>query len=189
MLSASPAPSVYVEAEYGFLQSHDQSQWAGEWHGDLKYDLTEALCLSLGFNRSHEKEIEPGVRKIDTRPRLGLLYYLGSGDGIEFEFSQGFLEEQERSVEANYRETSLSASYSRSPIFTASIRAEHRSRKIDRLSPKTFWLFTEVTADLLPNLSLRVLVGSVMGGLVCSSGICRLEPDFEGAKALLSLMF
>jgi len=189
MLSASPAPSLYVEAEYGFLQSHDRSQSAGEWHGNLKYDVTEALCLSLGFDRSHEREIEPNIRQVDTRPRLGALYYLSSGDGIEFELSQGFVEEQENSDETDYRETSLSASYFPSPLFTASLRAEYRSRKIDRLSPKTFWLFAEITADLLPNLSLRVLGGSVMGGLVCSGGVCRLEPDFEGAKAILSYMF
>lgn len=189
MISTSLSPSLYVEAEYGFLESHNRSQWAGEWYADLKYDVTDVLSLSLGVDRSHEKEIEPDIVKLDTRPRFGVVYYLSCGDGIEFGFSHGFVEELENSKNTDYAESSLSVSYSRSSFFSVGVRAEHRSKQIKRLSPETFWLFTEVTADLRPNLSLRILAGSMMGGMVCSGGVCRFEPDFEGVKATLSYIF
>lgn len=195
MISASLNPSLYFEAEYGFLETGDRSKWAGEWYSDLKYDFTEATSFSLGVERRNEKEIETGIMKLDTRPRAAILCYFLSGYSVELEFSHGFIKEDHRYVGSEDRETidyaerSLLLSYSHSPFFSASIRAEHRGKTIERLSPKTHWLSTEIVTDLRPNVSLRLILGSIRAGLICSGGVCRFEPDFEGAKVTLSYIF
>ena len=195
MLSASLGSSIYCEAEYGFLETRDGSQSAEELYAHLMYDITDGLSTSLGVTRKDEDEIEPNIRELETRPNVELLYYLPSGDGIEFEISVGFMREEtweegsESWTQTDYIEKSFLTSYSRSSLLSVSLLAEHRSERVERLSPETFWLSAEITADLRPNLNARCVIGSTRGGLVCKGGVCRLEPDFEGVKVGLSYIF
>ncbi|KPJ49496.1 hypothetical protein AMJ40_05390 [candidate division TA06 bacterium DG_26] len=195
LVSASLTPSLYVEAEYGFLETRDRAQWTGEVYGELRYDASDNILLTVGFERSNEREVEPGIRKLSTAPIAGVSYYLPWGDAIELELSQQFVQEKQWQTadstwrELEYAEPGLVASYTHSTLVSLTVRADHRTRRVEERSAETFWLSGEVAVDLLSNLNVRLLAGSIKGGRVCSGGWCRLEPDFEGVKTSLSYIF
>lgn len=59
----------------------------------------------------------------------------------------------------------------------------------DESETRSVWAMFEVKSLLADDLELGVSMGSERGGLKCSGGVCRVEPEFEGARVRLTTYF
>lgn len=73
---------------------------------------------------------------------------------------------------------------SQSPTIAGTVRMEATSDKTDA-SGKQFWIAGEVAYRIKNTHTLTLSYGTERGGLVCSSGICRVVLPFDGVRASL----
>jgi len=59
----------------------------------------------------------------------------------------------------------------------------------DESEERSVWAMFEVKSLLADDLELGVSMGSERGGLKCSGGVCRVEPEFAGARVRLMTYF
>jgi hypothetical protein len=55
--------------------------------------------------------------------------------------------------------------------------------------PATFYPGAHVQYRFTPSTYVRIFAGRSKGGLKCSGGICRIFPEFEGAKLEATVRF
>ncbi len=59
----------------------------------------------------------------------------------------------------------------------------------DESEAKDVWAMVEVKSLLADDVELGLSFGSERGGLKCSGGVCRVEPEFAGARVRLTTYF
>jgi hypothetical protein len=69
---------------------------------------------------------------------------------------------------------------------TASFQMEYASMKIPRFNNDNFWANFELLYRF-ENGSVSLAYGKKRGGLVCSGGMCRILPSFDGLKLGLNI--
>jgi hypothetical protein len=51
------------------------------------------------------------------------------------------------------------------------------------------WLGVELAAYLFENTDIRLFLGKEKAGKVCRNGVCKFQPEFEGARLLITTTF
>lgn len=182
--------SVY--ASYGQFEDHEGVMdmlhiYAG---GELNLDR---LYLSASFGERETEERVSGV--IETTEDR---FVTEAEYRITDQYSVNFFVETKHKVElftfasglpAQRYTTDLNRSYagfSISPYLTANVHFAWdfmRDGKSDEL-----WA-GELAVTPIQQVTVKVLYGALPGGLICSGGMCRTEPDFEGYKIETSIRF
>ena len=92
---------------------------------------------------------------------------------------------REEAQEDNY-EDEIFVGLSRSPWLTTTLMWQYT--KLEILDKHSLWGF-ETEIKPIDTLSFKVFAGSRKGGLVCSSGVCRVVDPFEGVEFRAEIRF
>lgn len=159
-----------------------------EIYADVEWYFDGQSYVRAGFN-SLEKltydELGKKAKRVSTTTIPVLVEYM-----LDEEWSvTGQVEYQryhDSSVPTNpdYDNLYLALTLSQSPIIAGTIRMETTSDKTDA-SGKQFWIAGEVAYRIKNTHTLTLSYGTERGGLVCSSGICRVVLPFDGVRASL----
>ena len=108
---------------------------------------------------------------------------LPSGQPMEFQVQAGESTDIAETVSLDY--LVAMTVYTASGITFASVVEATDDESEDR----SVWAMFEVKSLLADDLELGVSLGSERGGLKCSGGVCRVEPEFSGARVRLTTYF
>ncbi|GAB4509364.1 MAG: hypothetical protein Tsb0020_25860 [Haliangiales bacterium] len=89
-------------------------------------------------------------------------------------------------LDERFREGTIDAGFRLRPWIAVSVGYDYTT---EPTQPERDYLHGNLAWDITPSSNLRLFVGSARGGLKCVSGVCRVFPPFEGAKATLTLRY
>jgi len=146
---------------------------ADAWIGDTS--------LSAGAARSREYELGSFIEH--TTGGAEVVVPLPSGQPLELQVQAGETIDITETSSIDYL-VSMTC-YTASGITFASVVEGTDDESEDR----SVWAMFEVKSLLADDLELGVSVGSERGGLKCSGGVCRVEPEFVGGRVRLTTYF
>jgi len=146
---------------------------ADAWVGDTS--------LSAGAAWSREYELGKFIEHRTAGAEV--ILPLPSGQPIELQVQAGETTDITETVSLDY--LVAMTVYTASGITLASVVEGTDDESEDR----SVWAMFEVKSLLADDLELGVSVGSERGGLKCSGGVCRVEPEFSGARVRLTTYF
>ncbi len=139
------------------------------------------LNLDLKLAREYYRRVEPEYERLTT-------YYL-EGHGK----TQGKIPVEVFAKISKNREDSLNYYLSEFALglelplrITPNLRIEYASKKVPRFENEKLWPSLEINYRF-ENGNITVAFGKQRGGLVCSGGMCRLVPSFDGFKLGVNL--
>jgi hypothetical protein len=161
-----------------------------EIFGEGRWEFFGEYIITLSFDRLEQIGIfDDFPEKIEYTPYIETSYYLHPEHVVGFTYQNKIFRGSEINAEPlEYEERLLSLFYSFANEFTLTLSGEKRTKEIKE-SPETEWLLGELIWEVSQNHNLTVRVGSEKGGIVCSGGVCRLEPNFDGVKLTLLSRF
>lgn len=199
----SPTDAVALELQNNKLSTHDDAVSMVEEPFTLNDTVDGVLEQILkvttyprdemevtgGVERTVKQGIEASInRKTELKPYVEFIYDFGTYF-IEVEYEHNFI----TSDTSDYYEHAGMVALGRPELFVLSFRYERRSRVpewlIAELGEATTWPLVELSLDITHRHNLRIRAGAEKGGLVCSGGVCRFEPPFQGVKCVLSSLF
>jgi hypothetical protein len=189
--TATPVATLYVEADYGRLWTHDDTS-AGvvEWEGKARYPTSD-WTFELAFNHMRQHNVELGTyERVTDKPTVRVNYLAGRHTfALEGEYS--FVDEQSTLDEAwNYHEAAMALSYGYGEALLFTVGYQLVDEKLDkRYDGEQSWPLLEAVWSITSRNVLRVRVGAERGGYTCSGGVCRFESPFRGAKVQLISRF
>ena len=88
----------------------------------------------------------------------------------------------------SYFKTSLNSTLYISQRLNLQVLLEYATRRVLRYDFQTFWPGVELSFDI-PGGNISLFYGKQRGGLVCSGGMCRITPRFQGLKLIFQKSF
>lgn len=142
-----------------------------------------------GVERTVKQGIEASIdRKTELKPYIEFTYDFGPYF-VEAGYEHNFIS----SDTSDYYEHAGMIAIGKPELFVLSLRYERRNRVPEWLIPElgeaTTWPLVELSLDITHRHNLRLRAGAEKGGLICSGGVCRFEPPFQGVKLVLSSIF
>jgi hypothetical protein len=189
----SPIEPVNLNVSYSDLKTSDDTLSFKEIFTELKYQLFGLAEFRAEFDRTEQHGIISGAANWEEQiPALEGTYYLTPVHSI----SAGY---QHRMVtylsgtdtlgeELDFIDQGAHLSYTYAPYGTITLSGELRDTETEQ-EPGTEWRSVQIDWDVTQNHRLTLMAGSEKGGFVCSGGVCRYEPPFDGVKALLTSRF
>lgn len=181
---------------YAKMETHEPAHAIEESYGELKIESFETGALQFSLDRLEVTDIEPISGRtestLETIPLLDGYYHITWRHTIACSYRHKMLSEASMRTdfeEEEWSERRASISYSYVPHLTLTVTAEDTG---EELPPEedTFWLSGSLDLKLGESHDVFLMVGSQKGReLICSGGVCRIEPPFEGWKLLLSSRF
>jgi len=196
----SPIEPLVVDLTYSDLKTTEPYytlndtlyQHFKEGFAEAVYQRSGLFDLKAGVDRTEQHGIVPGFVDFDELvPRFEFTYYLTSthsfGLGFEHRASTCSTSVDPRVIE--FRDNKVYVSYTFSPLVTVTLTGERRDKEVEEEQPGKEWRAAQIDWDISQDHRLTVILGSEKGGLVCSGGVCRYEPSFDGVKAVLTSRF
>ncbi|MBD3401238.1 MAG: hypothetical protein GF399_13025 [Candidatus Coatesbacteria bacterium] len=123
-------------------------------------------------------------------PELEASYTFDFGHSLALHYTHQLI--TERTVQGDYYDETLeeqnpqgSLTYNWPELFSATIGGQVALGDLRVGEDRDYWITGEVTFHLGPNHDLSIFYGNERGGLVCSGGVCREEPPFDGLRIKL----
>ncbi len=148
----------------------------------VKTEISNAIFnLDLRLAREYYRRVEPEYERLTT-------YYLeghGKTQGnIPVEIFAKLSKNREDSL--NYYLSEFGLGLELPLKITPNLRIEYASKRIPRFENEKLWPSLEIIYRF-ENGNITVAYGKQRGGLVCSGGMCRLVPPFDGFKLGVNL--
>ena len=173
-LFISPKYALTINGGFSKTATHNEDKEITERFISVDY-MQDIFSGIFSIDYLSQNEIEPGIlEKEEITPQIDLTF--GS---FEVVGKENFVKEDNQ----NYRESTISLSYTHESLLTFTIIGE--TRTIKKIDEKTRWLLFEVSGVIGNNHNIVIRYGSEKGGLTCSGGICRYEEPFNGLKVSL----
>ncbi len=196
----SPSDIVSLELQNNKISTHDESVSTLEevlMLNDTMDGVLEQILKIISYP-SYETELTGGIervikqgieatieKKTELKPYIEFTYAFGPYY-VEAGYEHNFI----TSDTSDYYEHAGLIAVGKPESFVFSLRYERRSRVPDWLVPelgeRTTWPLAELSLDITNRHNLRIRAGGEKGGLVCSGGVCRWEPPFQGVKISLT---
>ncbi len=138
---------------------------------------------SISAGAAWSREYELGSHIEHRTGGVEFIVPLPSGQPLELQLQAGETVDIVEEASMDYL-VSLTL-YTQSGITFASVVETTDDESEDR----GVWAMFEIKSILADDLELGVSFGSERGGLTCSGGVCRIEPEFEGARVRLTTYF
>jgi hypothetical protein len=199
----SPSDKVSIEIQNNKLSTHDDALSKAEEVfvlNDSVDGVLEQIAkvitypsyqveATAGVERTVKQGIEASIdRKTELKPYVECTYDFGPYF-VEAGYEHNFIS----SDTSDYYEHAGMVAIGKPELFVLSFRYERRNRVPEWLVPElgeaTTWPLVELSLDITSRHNLRIRAGAEKGGLVCSGGVCRFEPPFQGVKLVLSSIF
>jgi hypothetical protein len=174
----SPLEDIYITLEHSKTSSLENGLLE-EYFGSLKY-IGDFVHFTLSADHVYFKNATGiGVPKRREFTPLGeLTITFPYGFGIEVRYSKRKREE----LLLKYTDSDVLIGFSQFPYADIAYAYERRSGDIEET-----WKRLEIYFHLTDNFDIEIVIGSRRSDLVCSGGICRYEPEFDGL--LLKLIY
>ncbi len=172
--------SVEVLGGASEARNHDADLMHWEMFGQADAWVGET-SLSAGAALSREYELGKFIEHRTAGAEV--IVPLPSGQPLELQVQVGETTDITETVSVDYL-LSMTV-YTASGITFASV-VEGTD---DESEERSVWAMFEVKSLLTDDLELGVSLGSERGGLKCSGGVCRVEPEFAGARVRLMTYF
>ncbi len=179
-------------ASYAELKTQDDTSHAiREAYGELKLESFQRGALTLSVDRLKQTIKNPLlIEDIETTPLLEGYYHVTWRHTVGASYRHRMIS---RTAEfeglTEWKERTASISYSFVPHLTLTLTGEETSEEVPP-EEDTSWLSGTVELKVGESHDLSLMVGSQKGEeLICSGGVCRIEPPFEGWKFLVSSRF
>lgn len=150
--------------------------------GYLKfYGHVNGIPLNLKGAREKYLRVEPEYQTL-------LTYYLEAHSEFNFKvpIELGFKITRSQEDSIKYWMTEITYGLNLFENLSASFQIEYSTKKIPRFNNENFWATFEVIYRF-ENGSIALSYGKRRGGLVCSGGMCRILPSFDGLKLGLNI--
>ncbi|MFQ5906433.1 MAG: DUF6029 family protein [bacterium] len=196
----SPIEPLVVDLSYSSLKTTEPYytlndtlyQYFKEGFAEAVYQRPGLFDLKAGVDRTEQHGIVPGFVDFDELvPRFELTYYVLSAHslGLGFEYRAVSCSTSLNPRVTEFRDSKVYVSYTFSPLVTVTLTGEWRDEEVEEEQPGKEWRAAQIDWDISQDHRLTVILGSEKGGLVCSGGVCRYEPSFDGIKAVLTSRF
>ena len=171
--------NIYLTLDYSKTTSEMSDGLLEEFFGSLKY-IGKVVQFSIsGDNIFLKNAMGIGLpKRREFTPNINLTFVLPYGLGIETRFSRRKRDE----LLLSYVDKDFLFSISKFPYIDISFAFEKRIGGL-----KEEWKRVEFYLHPAYNFDVEFVIGKRRSDLVCSGGICRYEPEFDGF--LLKLIF
>jgi hypothetical protein len=178
-LSWSPFFGLGFVANHSWAETEDGSGVLKETFLEGRWDLEGKGAVEANWERLEDN------LKVENGPTVELTYYINpsvtatlSGEREWNSEWQGY-----RAYERWVEDTAV-LSVELVPMLTVATTFEHTTSPVETHKN---WLFCQLGFHLSDGHEVSLAYGRQRGGLKCSSGVCRVEPEFEGARLSLTL--
>jgi hypothetical protein len=189
----SPVERVNLNISYSDLNTSDDTLSFKEAFAELKYDLPGLADLRAEYDRTEQHGMTSGAAdwKEDVPVVEGTFYVTpvhSVGAGYEYRTVRYVSGADTLGGEMSFADQRIHLSYTFAPYGTITLSGETRDRDVE-YEPGREWRSVQIDWDVTQDHRLTVILGSEKGGFVCSGGVCRYDPPFDGVKALLTSRF
>jgi hypothetical protein len=186
---ASPIEQLNLNAGYSDSKTADDTLSFKETYGGLAYERLGLLEVRGEYDRTEQHGIISGAANWEEDiPSLKGTFYLAPYHSVGVEYSHRMVTLDTGAEEEDFIDKKLSLSYTFSPYGTLTLTGEIRDKETEH-EPGKEWRSAQVDWDITQNHRLTLTIGSEKGDFVCSGGVCRYEPPFDGVRAILSSTF
>jgi hypothetical protein len=190
---ASPVEPLNIGLSYSDIETADDTLSFREMFAEAKYERYGLFELRAEFDRTEQHGIISGAADWQEQiPGLEGTFYItpvhSVGAGYEHRMVTFIIGADSLDVEEDFTDQRLHVSYTYGTYGTLTLTGELRDKELEE-KPGKEWRSAQVDLDITQNHRLTMMVGSEKGGFVCSGGICRYEPPFDGVKVLLTSRF
>ncbi len=177
-LSWSPLLGFGLLANHSWAETEDGAGVLQESFLEGRWDIEGRGAVEANWERQEDN------LKVENGPTLELTYYLTPSVTVTLSGEREWNSEWRgyRTHERWIEDTAV-LSIEMVPAITVTTTFEHTTSPVETHKN---WLFCQLGFHLADGHELSLAYGRQRGGLKCSSGVCRVEPEFEGAR--LSLM-
>lgn len=197
-LTYSPLIGLSVSGGYCDAWDSAEEMTRTEYGGEVRWDAWPWHLVAAGWLHGESKEYGTVgeadyylYERDEIWPDLEVSYIFPTGHSLALHYRHELIEEHE--VLGDFGENDISEqnpqgslTYNWPELFSATVGAQFALGDLRTLDEgRDYWITGEVTFHLGPNHDLSVFYGNERGGLVCSGGICREEPPFDGLRVTL----
>ncbi len=178
-----------TSGDMGTLLSLDEkySPWH-ELYADVEWYFDGQSYLRAAFNYRNESPYDEYVKKAkhQTSTTLPVLieYVLDDEWSVTGQFEYQQYHDSTVPSNPDWDNVYVALTLSKSPTLAATVRMEATTDETDP-SGKKFWAAGELSYRIKNSHTATISYGSERGGLVCSSGICRVVNPFDGVRLSL----
>ncbi len=185
----SPLEPLNIDLSYSHLKTEDEEPLREfrEAFVGVTYRKYGLFDLKANLDRTEQHEIVEGFTDFNEQiPGLELVYSVTPVHSVGLGF-------QRRAVSGSkeFTDKKLYLMYTFAPYVTVTLTGEQRDEEIEDIQgwEGKEWRSAQIDWDITQDHRLTLMAGTEKGGLVCSGGICRYEPPFDGVKAVLISRF
>jgi len=190
---ASPIEPINLSVSYSDIETSDDTLSFKEIFAELKYERYGLAEVRAEFDLTEQHGIISGAANWEEQiPSMEGTYYItpvhSVGVGYEHRMVTYVTGTDTLGEELEFTDQRLHLSYTLAPYGTVTLTGELRDKDVEH-EPGREWRSIHVDWDVTQDHRLTMMLGSEKGGFVCSGGVCRYEPPFDGVKVLLTSRF
>jgi hypothetical protein len=177
--SWSPLLGLGLVANHSFAETEDGAGLLKETFVEGRWDLEGKGAIEANWERLEDN------LKVENGPTVEMTYYINPSVTVTVSGEREWNSEWQgyRTYERWVEDTAV-LSLELVPTVTVTTTFEHTTSPIETHKN---WLFCQLGFHLTDGHEVSLAYGRQRGGLKCSSGVCRVEPEFEGARLSLIL--
>lgn len=184
----SPTSQTSLVANYSLTKDNDGSVWGDgetlfeEGYGEIEHHFNDDF-YSIGALSASEQGSETYLT-----PVFESTYALDPVNSLRFVFQH---QHSKSPTSGEFDDQMYSIEFAHSPKYTLSLVGEwtnmsERQKELKKVQKtNNLWLFGQIDVNISPNHDLSIMYGSRQAGFICTSGVCRFEPEFEGLEVKL----
>jgi hypothetical protein len=178
-LSWSPFLGLGFVANHAWAETRDGAGVLKESFLEGRWDVADKGAMEINWERLEDN------LKVENAPTVEITYYVSRSVSVSLSGEREWNSEwRGYQTHKRWEEDTVVLSVEILPSITVTNTFEHTTS--DEESHKN-WLFCQLGFHLSGGHEVSLAYGRQRGGLKCSSGVCRWEPEFDGARLSLTL--
>jgi len=199
VLTVSPMIGLSVSGGYADAWNSNDQLSRTEYGGEVRWDAwpfhVQAKAYLLGSKFEYQTDSSDPESYFrytvdEIKPELEVSYTFANGHSLALHYLHEI--KDSRIVIGTTDDNSNNQvnpqaylTYNWSGLFSATVSFEKALKDIEPMETRDYWITGLVTWHLGPDHDLTLFYGNERGGEVCSGGVCRTEPPFDGLKIIL----
>ncbi len=199
VLTVSPIVGLSVSGGYADAWNSEEDRSRTEYGGEVRWDSWPFHVTAKGYLNAEKLEYQTDPNDPESyfcytvdqiKPELEASYTFKSGHSLTLHYLHE-IKDTRILIGTSYDDSNNQVNpqayltYNWSGLFSATLSFEKALEDVDPTETRDYWLTGQVTWHLGTNHDLTLFYGNERGGEVCSGGVCRTEPPFDGLKILL----
>lgn len=199
VLTVSPIIGLSISGGYADAWNSNNQLSRTEYGGEARWDAWPLHIQAKGYLLGEKYEYQTDTSDPESyfrytvdeiKPELEVSYTFANGHSLALHYLHEI--KDSRIVIGTTDDNSNNQvnpqaylTYNWSGLFSATVSFEKALEDIDPTETRDYWITGLLTWHLGPDHDLTLFYGNERGGEVCSGGVCRTEPAFDGLKIIL----